>query len=69
MVKTIHDTIVSDQESTSSPQATEDEEFLYEAQLNERIANRRRRNALNSEDILNLQNFIKEVDPNVFKFD
>ena len=69
MVKTIN-IVVNENETSNTqfPPQTEEEEFQYEIELNNRIVNRRRRNALNTNDIHDLQNFIKDFENNSKNF-
>ena len=64
MVKTSNITMKENSNSynSNSSSQTEQEEFMYEIELNKRIVNRKRRNALDTQAIFDLQNFMKEME-------
>ena len=70
MVKTmnINPTTDDNTNNTHCPPQTEEEEFLYEIELNKRIVNRKRRNAITHDQLTDLQNFLKDLDYDPTKF-
>ena len=63
MVKTIKFNVKENNDSvnTQTPAQTEEQEFLYEVELNKRIVNRRRRNALDTNAIADLKKFMEDM--------